>query len=313
MTMQFKKATKTQSRARIALTGVAGSGKTYTALRIAKGLAPTGRVAVVDTERGSAAKYSDEFAFDTLELESFDPHLYIEAIEAAGRAGYDVLIIDSLSHAWSGKDGILEQVDNAAARARGNKFAGWKDASPLQQRLVDSILQSPCHIVATMRARTEWSLEEDERGKKVPRRIGMAPQQREGMDFEFDFLGELDLDHNCVITKTRMRKFDRAVFKPADEKVGEAVRAWLLDGAPAAESPKHEEPPIPGNVGHERFPRQPADPNAPTVEDLVANATTIEELTALVPAIKALPQARQTALRDAYGERRKALQNGGVQ
>ena len=129
--MVFKKATKEQAKLRMGIIGPAGSGKTYTALLTARNLVPDGKIAVLDTERGSASKYADIFEFDVCELESFHPENYIKTIQAAEEAGYDVLIIDSLSHAWTGKDGALELVDKAAARERGNSFAAWRHVTPL--------------------------------------------------------------------------------------------------------------------------------------------------------------------------------------
>ena len=126
MTLAFQKATKRQAKLRMALIGPSGSGKTFTALTLATALGK--RVGVIDTEHGSASKYADRFAFDCLNLTSFSPGTYVEAIAAAAAAGFDVLIIDSLSHAWSGKDGALEQVDKKAAASRsGNSFTAWRD------------------------------------------------------------------------------------------------------------------------------------------------------------------------------------------
>ena len=153
MAVQFKKATRHQAKLRLALIGPAGAGKTYTALRVATGFG--GKIALIDTERGSASKYSGVADFDVLELESFSPEQYIEAIHAAEEGGYSVLVIDSLSHAWAGKDGILEFVDKRKAMNRGNDFSVWRDATPLQNKLVDTILTANLHIICTMRSKME--------------------------------------------------------------------------------------------------------------------------------------------------------------
>ena len=152
--MQFQKATKKQSRLRLALIGPSGSGKTYTALILATALG--NKVALIDTERGSASKYSDLFGFDVLELERFSPATYIEAIHAAEQAGYEVLVIDSLSHAWIGREGVLEIVDRETMRSQSkNAFSeGWRKASPEHNKMVDAIIQSSVHVIATMRAKT---------------------------------------------------------------------------------------------------------------------------------------------------------------
>ena len=125
----FKKAVKSRSKLRLALIGPSGSGKTYSALAIAAGLGSN--IAVIDTEHGSASKYADLFNFDVLELGSYSPEKYVEALKAAAAAGYDVVVIDSLSHAWMGKDGALEMVDRAAARSKsGNSFGAWREVTP---------------------------------------------------------------------------------------------------------------------------------------------------------------------------------------
>ena len=187
----FHKATKTQKRLRLSLYGVSGSGKTYSALAIAKGLG--GKVAVIDTERGSASAYANLFAFDTLEMQPpFSPSAYVAAIRAAESEGYEILIIDSLTHAWSGAGGALEMVDNAAKRSQsGNSYTAWRDVTPEHNKLIDAIIGSKCHVIATMRSKAEYVLEDDNRGKKVPKKKGMAPIQRDGMEYEFDVVAEM--------------------------------------------------------------------------------------------------------------------------
>lgn len=231
----FHPATKSRARARIALVGPSGSGKTYSALAIAAGLGE--RVAVIDTERGSASKYaglSGMPAFDVLELDTFAPETYVAAIAAAGGAGYDVLVIDSLSHAWMGKDGALEQVDRAAKRSQsGNSFAAWRDITPKHNALVDAMLASSCHLIVTMRAKTEYVMETNSRGKQEPRKIGLAPIQRDGMEYEFDVVGDITLDHELIISKTRHPAFDGRVIKLPGRDFGVAISEWLSDGTPA--------------------------------------------------------------------------------
>lgn len=232
----FQKATKRQSRLRMALDGPSGSGKTYTALAFATALANGGGIAVIDTERGSASKYADLFTFDVLELETFAPQQYIAGIEAAEQAGYAVLVIDSLSHAWEGEGGVLDLHDQATKRDRsGNSYTAWKDITPLHRKLVDAILQSRCHIIVTMRSKTEYVLVPDDKGRQVPKKIGMAPVQRQGMEYEFDIVADLDIDHNMVVSKSRcFAVADDVVSKP-DAKWFAKVAAWLTDGAPEPE------------------------------------------------------------------------------
>lgn len=229
--IQFNKATKRQSKLRLALIGPAGSGKTYTALTLAQSLGA--RVALIDTEHGSASKYADRFQFDTLELDTFSPSKYIEAIHAAEEAGYDVLIIDSLSHAWAGRDGALEMVDKIARKSpSGNKFAAWGDVTPLQNQMVDTILGARLHIIATMRSKTEYVLETNDRGKQQPRKIGIGPVQRDGVDYEFDVVGELDADNNLIVTKTRCEALTGQVITKPGLALAEVLKGWLSDGAP---------------------------------------------------------------------------------
>ncbi len=234
MSLNFQRASKKSSRLRMALIGVAGSGKTYTALNIAKHLG--GPVAVVDTERGSASKYSDQFEFDVLELETFSPQTYVEAIQAAEEAGYNVLIIDSMSHAWTGKEGALDQVTRATKRSQsGNTFAAWRDVTPLHNMLIDTILSSRVHVIATMRAKTEYVQEKNEKtGKTTVRKIGLAPVQRDGLEYEFDVVADLDQDNNLIIGKTRCTAVAGMVIPKAGKEIAQKLVAWLSDGGSAA-------------------------------------------------------------------------------
>lgn len=236
-TNPFKRATKSQAKLRMALMGPSGSGKTYTALSVAQTF---GKVAVIDTEHGSASKYGDRFTFDVLELSDYHPQQYIDAIRAAGESDaasngtmYDVLVIDSLSHAWNGVGGVLEMVDKAAKRSDSkNTFAAWRDATPLHNQLVEALLSAPLHLIVTMRSKTEYVLERDERGKMTPRKIGLAPIQREGMEYEFDVVGELDMTNTLQITKTRIPRLTGKVIPVPGAPLGETLKAWLADGTP---------------------------------------------------------------------------------
>ncbi len=232
----FQPATQQQSRLRLALIGPAGSGKTYSALQIAQHLGP--RVALIDTEHGSASKYASLFCFDVLELTTFDPRTYVGAIQAADAVGYDVLIIDSLSHAWMGKDGALELVDRAAKRSpTANSFAAWRDVTPLHNALVDAILASRCHVIATLRAKTEYVQDKDEKGKTVIRKVGLAPVQRDGLEYEFDVVGDLDQDNTLIVTKTRCPELAAAVIAKPGHELAATLKAWLGQGSPPVEPP----------------------------------------------------------------------------
>ncbi|MFN8565199.1 MAG: ATP-binding protein [Anaerolineae bacterium] len=233
-TNPFKRATKSQAKLRMAIMGPSGSGKTYTSLTVASALASvTSKVAVIDTEHGSASKYGDRFTFDVLELADYHPQQYIDAIHAAGESDYDVLVIDSLSHAWNGSGGVLEIVDRAARRSEAkNAFAAWRDATPLHNQLVEALLAVPLHLITTMRSKTEYVLERDERGKMTPRKVGLAPVQREGMEYEFDVVAEMDMTNTLVITKTRIPRLTGKVIPSPGAALGETLKAWLMEGAP---------------------------------------------------------------------------------
>jgi hypothetical protein len=232
--MAFQKATKKQAKLRLALIGPSGAGKTYTALTLATHLSPGGRIAVIDTERGSASKYADLFTFDVEDLDSCHPQRYVQAITDAQTAGYDVLIIDSLSHAWMGKDGALELVDKAAKRnPSGNSFAAWREVTPLHNALVDAMLAAKLHVIVTVRSKMEYVQEKDERGKTVIRKVGLQPVQRDGLEYEFDVVGDMDVDNTLVVTKTRCSALTGAVIHKPGKELAARLAAWL-EGEPVA-------------------------------------------------------------------------------
>ncbi|MCI0382890.1 ATP-binding protein [Streptomyces sp. CNQ085] len=230
-TLVFTPATKEQAKARIALTGPTGSGKTYTAL--VTGTAIGERVALVDTEHGSASKYADEFAFDTLQLTSFEPTGLIDVLAVAAHEGYDTVIVDSLSHFWSGAGGVLEQVDNAAKRyGTGSSFAAWKETRPMERAMIDALLAYPGHLIVTMRTKTEYVVETDDRGRKVPRKVGLKPEQREGIEYEFDVVGDLDHENTLVISKSRAKSLSGLVIRKPGTEFADSVLDWLNAGRP---------------------------------------------------------------------------------
>jgi hypothetical protein len=238
----FKRAVKHEAKLRMALAGPAGSGKTYTAMTLASALAEGRPFALVDTEHGSASKYADLFAFDVLELDSFHPDYYVEAIHEAEAAGYDVLVIDSLTHAWSGKEGLLEQVERfTKLKYNGNTFRAWADATPIQNRFIDALAGASLHIIATMRSKVEYVVETNERGKASPRKVGMAPIQREGVEYEFDLFGEMDQDNTLVIHKSRCPALSGAVIAKPGSAVADTLKSWL-QGVPQPETLQRETP-----------------------------------------------------------------------
>lgn len=228
MTLAFKPATREASYARIAISGPSGSGKTYTALTLATALSD--RVAVIDTERGSASKYVglNGWQFDTVTPQSFSPLSLVELLGAATGGSYGCVVIDSLSHYWSGVDGMLEQADKHARN--GNSFSGWKEVRPDERRMIDALVSYPGHVIATLRSKTEYVIEENERGKKVPRKVGTKPEQREGIEYEFDVVGDMDHDNTLTIVKSRIHTLSKAVIAMPGRDLADTISEWLSDG-----------------------------------------------------------------------------------
>lgn len=280
--MSFKKAERKNAKLRLALTGPAGSGKTLTALKLAEVFGK--KIAVLDSERGSASLYANVVNFDVCEIEDHAIQTYLEKIADAAREGYEVLDVDSYSHSWIGKGGALETVDRM-----GGWVKGGKAVSPLVQRLVDSILTYPGHVIATMRSKVEHAIEKDAQGRTTVRKIGMAAQVREGTEYEFGFV--LDLSQDGMVTVSKSRCFG-AVFQvgevfPREElttKRAEKLKAWLLDGA--AKSPRDE------------------------MADRIRFAATDAELDALKPDIAKLTEDDRKSLRDVFVARKKEVANG---
>lgn len=247
MPPQFRKAEKARSKLRLALIGPSGSGKSYTALALGCRLAESiGKpCAVIDTERGSASLYADLFSFDVLELEEFDPRTYVEAIHAAEVAGYGVIVVDSLSHAWTGKGGALELVDRAAKRQQSsNSFGAWREVTPLHNQLVDTVLGSPAHIIATIRTKTDYVQERDERtGKTVVRKVGLAPVQRDGLEYEFTLVGDMDVDNNLIISKTRIPALSGQIIPRPNAQLADSLLRWLDSGIDLSPTPTPGAPP----------------------------------------------------------------------
>lgn len=228
---QFQKATKQQMKARVAISGPAGSGKTTNSLQFAKALTgDLSKVAVIDTERGSASLYADRFlGFETLDFTPpYDPRSLCDAIDAAAAAGFECLVIDSLSHFWSGEGGVLEQVDKAG----GNKFTnGWGTMTPVHNRMVEKILAYPGHVVVTLRSKTAYAVNSTG-GKAVPQKIGQAPIQREGLEYEFTLVLDLDRDHSVGISKTRCSALETTGFVAGTElpNLITTFISWLGEG-----------------------------------------------------------------------------------
>ena len=223
MTYSFQKATKENIKLRMALYGPPGCGKTYTALQLASCLGK--RIGLIDTEHGSSRKYGNLFNFDVLELSKFGPSQYYNAIESAEESGFDYLIIDSLSHAWY-----------AELDAVGSDVRNWAKIRPIERQLWDKIISSSCHIIATMRSKIEYEYGATEISGKQKmtsvRKIGTAPIQKEGSEYELDICGLLDDQNTLTISKSRCPEISNGIFPKPGKKFAEMIQTWLSDETP---------------------------------------------------------------------------------
>lgn len=195
---------------------------------------------MIDTERGSGELYAHLGEYDVCTLEApFTPEKYTEAVRAAESAGYDTIIIDSLSHAWAGPGGVLD-IHGQAANKAGNSWAAWRQVIPRHNELVEAILQSKCHVIATMRSKMEH-IQTVENGKTMIKKVGMNPVQRDGMEYEFTVFLDLDPNHTAAASKDRTSLFDGQVFKPSRD-TGRKLLKWLESGADVPEE-KRSGPP----------------------------------------------------------------------
>lgn len=242
MGFTLRKAERRKAKVRIALTGPSGSGKTMGALRLAKGMAEAlglpaeGSIGLIDSERGSAELYADVVPFTVVDLTPpYSPPRYMEALALLEQHKFPIIILDQISHAWAGEGGLLERVDSWKAGAK-NAMSAWTQATPEQQRFVDALLNSPAHIIATMRSKTEWVIEEeiDRNGRKrqVPKKIGMAPVQRDGIEYEFTCVLDIEKDgHSATASKDRTGLFDEKRMQ-LTEKAGHQLVEWMNSGGP---------------------------------------------------------------------------------
>jgi hypothetical protein len=222
--VNFQRAVRKQVKLKVALAGISGSGKTMSALLMARGMGK--KIAVIDTENGSASLYSDKFDFDVVVLEPpFTTEKYVSAIEAAERANYDVIIVDSFSHAWGGEGGVTEK--KAAIDARGgNQFANWKEPKRDYGRLKNAILHSPSHIICTLRCATAYEVSDDEGKKKRPQKIGLKPIAEPNIEYEFTVVFDLASDNTANASKDRTSLFKGEYFV-ITEKTGEKLLNWI--------------------------------------------------------------------------------------
>jgi hypothetical protein len=234
----FKKASRKRIKLKIAMTGGPGTGKTTSSNRLARGLVgPGGKIALIDTENGSASLYSDRFDFDVLEVAPpFEHQKFVGAISAAVAAGYDAIIIDSASHFW---EGILEYKDKLDRRG-GNSFTNWNEAGRHFKEIINAVLQSPIHVICCLRSKVDYVIEQDGKGKATPRKVGLAPIMRDGVEFEFTTVFDIDSSHHAATSKDRTGLFTDRIFQITEE-TGEQLALWLQE-VPAAAEPAPSTP-----------------------------------------------------------------------
>lgn len=219
----FEKAQRKGQYIKLAITGPSGSGKTYSALRLAKGLTQNGKIAFVDTENGSASLYSEEFDFDVVEISPpFSIDKLTTSVKTALTSGYDTLILDSASHWWQG---VLEYKDQLDRRG-GNSFTNWSEANKHYDLFIRAILFSKIHVICCLRSKMDYILESNEKGKQVPRKVGLAPISRDGIEYEFTTVFDLDMHHQALASKDRTGLF-RDQITILSEEQGELIKDWI--------------------------------------------------------------------------------------
>ena len=223
----FKRAKKEKIWLKVLLAGPSGSGKSYSALRLAKGIAKetNGEIAVIDTENGRIRYYADEFTFDDLQLaDPYTPESYIEAIENAVESGYSVLVIDSLTHEWNW---CLDQIEKIPGT---NSYTKWAKITPRHDKFREKILQAPIHIIATVRGKDAYVLEQDKNGKQIPKKVGLGYTQRDGLEFEYTVTFNIDqATHVADATKDNTHIFENR-YDMLTEKDGKSLYDWANDG-----------------------------------------------------------------------------------
>lgn len=225
--MEIRKAQRMKAKLRLGIAAPSGAGKTYSALLLAFGLG--GKVGLIDTEHGSGDLYAHLGDYSVIGIEApYTVAKYTQAIKAFEDAGFGTIIIDSLSHAWAGDGGLLDKQGKLADRGT-NSFAAWRTITPEHNALVDAMLQSPSHIIATMRAKQDYVLEVNDKGKQTPKKVGMAPVQREGMEYEFTVMLDVDMNHIASASKDRTSLFDGRFFKISPD-TGKELLGWLETG-----------------------------------------------------------------------------------
>lgn len=311
MAMTFGKARREQVKIKISIAGPAGAGKTMSSLLLAYGLVkaenPTmpeaeiwDKICIIDTENGSGSLYVGQQVgpttigeYNTIPLSApFSPDVFVSAIQMAEEHNMSVIIIDSLSHAWAGDGGALDQQGKIAERS-GNSWTAWRSITPQHNKLVDTMLQSKCHIIACMRAKMEYQQVVGDNGKKQIKAMGMGVVMKEGIEYEFGVSFMLDYNHNANATKDRTGLFDGKYFVISPE-TGKLIYGWLASAKPTEKAPEPVNVPTPAK----------ADPNTANEADPEQIAKAISAIDEL---IQPLVQDADKETKTAIGEKIKSI------
>jgi hypothetical protein len=227
--MELKPATRKQVKLRLGLSAVSGGGKTYSALLMAYGITNDwSKIAVIDTENGSASLYSHLGEFLTIDLQApYSPERYIEAIRVCEAAGMELIIIDSITHEWDGKGGCLEIMEKL-----GGKYQDWAKVTPRHQAFIDAILHSRCHVITTVRRKQDYEMTKDSSGKMKVEKAGLKEVTRDGFEYELTINLNIGLNHMASASKDRTNLFmDKPEFVITEE-TGKLIHDWCATGVP---------------------------------------------------------------------------------
>ena len=280
MSLVFQRASRNAVKLKLGMMGPSGSGKTFSSLVLGEGLiGPDGRIAYVDTENGSASLYADQFDFDVINMhEPFYVQKFLDVIEAAVDAKYDLLIIDSISAEWQQ---LLVEKEMLDLRG-GNTWANFAPITKKHEEFKKAFLQAPIHIIACMRSHQKYLLQENDKGKSVPIKAGVGPIQREGFEYECSVVFDIDMNHNAKTSKDRSGLFCDDIFR-ITKKTGQILADWLQRGGKPTEEILTEpapEPIAPPAIEAENPPAEP-EPNEEwlnALQDLKAAALRVPDV-----------------------------------
>lgn len=319
MALKIADAVKSQSKLRAAFVGGPGTGKTYSSLLLARYLKEImkldGPIVVIDSEEHSSSKYANVVPFKVIDLSAggnYSPDVYCEAIDLAEDQNPCVIIADSLSHSYAGEGGLLAMAD-AAQKKGGNSFTSWRGVSSRHTKMIDRILHSKAHFISTMRAKVEYSVEKDEKGKTSVKKIGFGPIIKDGESsaYEQDIVFSLAQDNSVTVDKTRCSDLNGKSFDRIDRKVAEVIARWLSDGEP---EPERATVPERGQTEQTEENRRStvapasADDQLSGWKQKISEASSIADLDSLLPILRTLKPEGQAALVPLYRERKSALE-----